>query len=137
MPRGPQREGMRLMLAGHGPRTIGLAVRHADIWSAYATSSSLPEAFADLLDIVERTCDEQGRDPKSLGRSIGVFLEPSGQDMAKEMGLGEPIVGTASEVAEKIHEFARMGVTMLELVPVPWDDSMMDYMAELIDALDG
>ena len=136
-PRGPQREKMRLMLAGHGPRTIGLAVRHADIWSAYATSSSLPDAFVELIDLVERTCDEQGRDPESLGKSIGVFLEPSDQGMTEGMGLGDPIVGTPSEVVEKIHEFAQMGVTMLELAPVPLDESTMGYMAELIFALDG
>ena len=136
-PRGPQREHMRLMLAGHGPRTIGLAVRHADIWSAYATSSSLPDAFVELLDLAERTCDEQGRDPESLGKSVGVFLEPSNQGMTEGMGLGDPIVGTPSEVAERIHEFARMGVTMLELAPVPLEESTMGFMAELIEALDG
>lgn len=77
VPRGPQGAGMRLMLAGHGPRTVGLAVKHADIWSGYATESSLPDAFVDLVNLVDHTCDEQGRDPKSLGKSIGVFLEPS------------------------------------------------------------
>lgn len=135
-PRGPQGEGMRLVLAGHGPRTVGLAVKHSDIWSGYATKSSLPDAFVDLVHLVERTCDEQARDPESLGKSIGVFLEPSDQGIAEGIGLGVPIVGPPSEAAERIHEFAGMGVSMVELVPVPFDENTMDYMAELIDTLD-
>lgn len=136
IPRGPQGERMRLLLAGHGPRTVGLAVKHADIWSGYATKSSLPDAFVDLVHLVERTCDEQARDPESLGKSIGVFLEPSDQGMAEAIGLGVPIVGPPSEAAERIHEFARMGVSMLELVPVPFNENAMEYMAELIGILD-
>jgi hypothetical protein len=56
--------------------------------------------------------------------------------MAEGMGLGLPLVGSASEVAESINAFAGMGVTMLELVPVPWDESTMGYMDGLIAALD-
>jgi len=33
-PRGPQAEAIPILLGGHGPRTIGLAARYADIWSA-------------------------------------------------------------------------------------------------------
>jgi alkanesulfonate monooxygenase SsuD/methylene tetrahydromethanopterin reductase-like flavin-dependent oxidoreductase (luciferase family) len=137
IPRGPQGERMRLLLAGHGPRTVGLAVEHADIWSGYATTSSLPGAFADLIQLVERTCDEQARDPQSLGKSIGVFLEPGQQGIAEGMGLGVPIGGAPSEAAERIHEFAELGVTMLELVLVPFDDGSMAYLAELVETLDG
>lgn len=136
IPRGPQGSGMRLLLAGHGPRTVGLAVRYGDIWSGFATTSSLPEAFTELAQLVDRTCEQQGRDPKSLGRSIGVFLEPDNQGIAEEIGLGVPMTGSPDEAAGTIREYAAMGVTMLELVPVPFGETTMGYMSELIEVLD-
>lgn len=136
MPRGPQRGEMRLLLAGHGPRTVGLAVKYADIWSGYATTSSLPDAFVDLIELVDRTCEQQARDPASLGRSIGIFLEPNDQGLAEGIGLGVPMTGSVEEAAAAIQRFAEMGVTMVEIAPVPFDGQTMDYLARLIQVLD-
>lgn len=112
-PRGPQADAMPLMLGGHGPRTIGLAVRHADIWSAFATKSSQPGAFADMLDLVERTCDEQGRDPAALGRSIGIGVVPPGDEPT---GLWQdPVTGSVGEIVDTLLTFHEMGVTSVEL----------------------
>ncbi len=135
-PRGPQGSDMPLMLAGHRPRTVGLAVEYGDIWSGYATTGSAPEAFVGLLELVNRTCEEKGRDPASLGRSIGVFLEPTDEEYVESVGLGVPLKGTPQETAENIHEFAEMGVTMLELVPSPFNEATMAYLAEVIHILD-
>lgn len=114
-PRGPQASDMRLMLAGHGPRNIGLAVRYGDVWSAYATSSSQPEAFDDMLALVDRTCDEQGRDPAGLGRSIGVGVVLPGHE-SFFFGDSHPITGTVEEIAETLLAFGERGVTSVELM---------------------
>lgn len=136
-PRGPQLSEMPLILAGHGPRTIGLAVDHADVWSGYATTSSAPEAFMDLLTLVDRICGDKGRDPTTLERSVGVFLETTEGGLPDDAGLGVPLRGSPAEVAETVHEFAEMGVTMLEIVPSPSGPAAMEYFAELIGILDG
>lgn len=115
-PRGPQKERMRLMLAGHGPRNIGLAVRHGDMWSAYASSSSQPEAFDEMLALVERTCGEQGRDPASLGRSIGVAVVPPGAEPSPFFAGASPITGSVDEITATLLEFAERGVTSIELM---------------------
>lgn len=134
-PRGPRPGSIPIMLGGHGPRTIGLAVRHADIWSAYATESSLPEAFTDMLVLVDHTCEEQGRDPSSLRRSIGVFVEPTDVRVAEASDLGTPLSGSPSEIADVIHRFAAMGVDMLELWPSPDTDETVEALASIIEAL--
>ena len=136
LPRGPQGPGTRLMLAGHRPRTIGLAVEHADIWSGYATTSSLPDAFTDMVRIVDEICEKQGRDPATLGKSIGVFIEPDDQGMAEGIGLGVPLTGAPGTVAARLASFAAMGVTRLEIAPVPLNDGTMQYMEELLEILD-
>lgn len=135
-PRGPQGSTMPLMLAGHAPRTVGLAVDYGDIWSGYATKGSEPGAFEDLLELVDRTCDERGRDPASLGRSIGVFVEPTEEEFVEASGLGVPLKGSPEETAASIHKFAEMGVTMLEVIPSPFNQPTLSYLAQVIDILD-
>ena len=114
-PRGPQGSEMPLMLAGHGPRTIGLAVKYGDIWSGYATSSSQPEAFQDMIDLVDRTCEEQGRDPSTLGRSMGVGVAAPGREIGPMWADSSPIVGSSEEIAETLLAFHAMGFTSIEL----------------------
>ena len=135
-PRGPRPGDIPLMLGGHGPRTIGLAVKYADIWSAYCTDSSLPNAFAERIAIVDRTCETQDRDPASLRRSIGVAVDFSDVGLAEEQGLGVPIVGTIEGVAEAIEGFVNLGVDMLEIMPVPDTAESVEALAEILDDLD-
>ena len=54
LPRGPRPGQIPLLLGGHSPRTMTLAATHADIWSAYATTSSLPGAFATMIEQLEQ-----------------------------------------------------------------------------------
>ena len=56
-PRGPRNSEIPLLLAGHGERTIGLAVEYGDIWSGYATESSLPGAFSTTNHVCR--CDSE------------------------------------------------------------------------------
>ena len=124
------------MLAGHGPRNIGLAVKHGDIWSAFATESSFPGAFSDMMDTVNQTCEDQGRDPATLGRSVGVFVEPTDVHFGEDAGLGVPLTGSPGEIAEQIRAFAEMGFTMLELIPLPDTDESAEALGEVLQILD-
>ena len=117
-PRGPQGADMPLMLAGHGPRTVGLAVQYGDIWSGYATTSSQPEAFQDLIDLVDRTCEEKGRDPATLGRSMGVSIVTPGRPAGENSFETDSLSGSVDEIAEKLLRFHEMGFTSIEL----WTD---------------
>jgi alkanesulfonate monooxygenase SsuD/methylene tetrahydromethanopterin reductase-like flavin-dependent oxidoreductase (luciferase family) len=136
LPTGPRPTGIPLMLGGHKPRTIGLAVAHADIWSGFATESSLPEAFTGMLSLVDQACEEAGRDPATLGRSIGVWLEAGKTSKAEEMGLGVPLSGTPEQVADSLGAFVEMGVTRVELNLVPGQRQAFDLAAETLSLLD-
>ncbi len=135
-PVGPRPGGIPIMLGGHKQRTIGLAVRHGDIWSAFAEESSKPEAFVERLTMVDQTCADQGRDPSTLGRSVGVFVETDGLNIAEEVGLGVPLSGSVEQIVDAVHEFARLGVTMLELSPFPEATGTLEVLAEVLAVLD-
>ena len=134
-PRGPRPGNIPLMLGGHGPRTVGLAVRHADIWSAYGTESSLPEAFAERIALVDRICEEQGRDPASLRRSVGVVMDLSGEGIAEAIDMGVPLGTTVDECVDRIHELAGLGVDSVEFMVVPDDERSLDGVAAVVAAI--
>jgi alkanesulfonate monooxygenase SsuD/methylene tetrahydromethanopterin reductase-like flavin-dependent oxidoreductase (luciferase family) len=136
-PRGPRPGGIPLMLGGHRERTMGLAVRYADIWSAYATDSSLPDAFEPMLTQLDAICAAQGRDPASLGRSIGVFVEPTDDHRAEASGMGIPISGSLEEIGDRLRAFDDMGVTRLELVLWPNTAAALEAVAPVLSMLGG
>jgi alkanesulfonate monooxygenase SsuD/methylene tetrahydromethanopterin reductase-like flavin-dependent oxidoreductase (luciferase family) len=134
-PRGPRGGRIPLMLGGHGPRTMGLAARYADIWSAYATESSLPEWFEPMIGRLEEACAGAGRDPNTIGRSIGVFVEPTDDHTAEATGLGVPITGSSAQIAETISRFQGIGATRVELALWPGTEKSLEALAPAIEML--
>ncbi len=135
-PRGPRPGRMPIMLAGHGKRTIRLAAEHADIWSCYATTSSLPDAFDAYVALLDEACEAAGRDSTSIGRSAGVIVETTDDHSAEANEMGVPIAGTPDEIAATIREFARRGFTRLELLPWPQTMAAVDALAPVLAVLD-
>ena len=135
-PQGPRPGLIPIMLAGHGPRTMRLAVESADIWSGFATKSSLPAAFKGMLADLNVACEKGQRDPRSLGRSIGVFVDMLGTSDAENLGLGVPLSGSPQDVADAALEYAEMGVTHLELAVLNSNPEHMDMVTEVVRILD-
>lgn len=131
-PSGPRTGDLPIMLAGHGPRNIGLAVAYGDTWSAFATTSSQPEAFAEMLQMVDQACERAGRDPMSIGRSIGIDLVPGGFTAPEALGLIDPLTGSPEQIAEAVQRFADLGVTSLEFLVSPNEPEAVEAAAEVL-----
>lgn len=136
-PRGPRAGHVPLMMGGHSPKTMTAAARHADIWSAYATTSSLPDAFAPMTEQLDRICTSIGRDPASIGRSVGVFVEPDASGLTEQLGLGVPIAGSVGQITDTIAGFAEVGVTRVEIHPLPHTMEALEQLAPVYEALTG
>lgn len=133
-PRGPQGNRMPLMLAGHGPRTMGLAVLDADIWRGYATTSSEPEAFVSMMDQFTAVCAQNGRDLETIGRSIGINIHPPGASDEHEWGLGPSMRGSEDELITKLAGFADLGFTSVEIVVLGHSTEAVERLAPVIAA---
>jgi alkanesulfonate monooxygenase SsuD/methylene tetrahydromethanopterin reductase-like flavin-dependent oxidoreductase (luciferase family) len=81
-PRPVQQPAIPLLLAAHGPRGLRLAARHAAGWNCFGGQTyggperPFGEAVAEtrrLLDGLDRACEEVGRDPATIERSILAF----------------------------------------------------------------
>ena len=132
-PSGPRQDDLPIMLAGHGPRNIGLAARYGDMWSAFATSSSQPKAFAEMLKTLDQACEQAERDPSSIGRSIGIDLVPGGFVAPEALGVTDPITGSPARIAQAAQDFADLGVTNLEFMVWPSEPAALEAASEVLD----
>jgi alkanesulfonate monooxygenase SsuD/methylene tetrahydromethanopterin reductase-like flavin-dependent oxidoreductase (luciferase family) len=135
-PRGPRPGSIPLMIGAGKPRTLALAARHADIWSYFVRERSEPAEFVPLVRALEAACSEIGRDPASIGRSVGIFVEPTTATGSEAMGLGVPVRGSADEVAEALHAFSEVGVTQVECMLWPWTMDALEAMRPVVERLD-
>jgi hypothetical protein len=90
-------------------------------------------------DEFNRACEDVARDPTSIGRSIGIALEPTDTTMFAAAGLGQPLRGSPQQIAEVIAEFAALGsnkATHIELMLWPCDRATVEALAPVIEALD-
>jgi alkanesulfonate monooxygenase SsuD/methylene tetrahydromethanopterin reductase-like flavin-dependent oxidoreductase (luciferase family) len=128
-PRGPRPGRIPLMMGGHATKTMTAAATHADIWSAYATTSSLPEAFKGMTEQFDQICAGIVRDPASIGRSVGVFVEPGDAKSAEAIGFGVAITGSVEQITDTIGRFSDIGVTRVEVMPWPASIETIEQLA--------
>lgn len=133
-PRSSRDGNIPLMLAGHGPRTMKLAVDNADIWSAYATESSQPEAFAEMMDQLDAICETTGRDPSSLGRSIGIGVAAPGKEPSGWLGDATTVQGSVDQIVDTFGRFMEMGCTRLEIMSAGGQDETIEGLSPVVDA---
>lgn len=139
-----------------GPRLLKLAARRADGWNTVWAWS--PEGYADRVRALREACEREGRDPKEVRLSVGLYTlvgEDERDLVARYRALqrwtpggaldGElmddwardKLVGTPERVLERLGEFAALGVeeTIVSAASVPfavYDESMLGVFAEAI-----
>ncbi|ONH26116.1 LLM class F420-dependent oxidoreductase [Pseudofrankia asymbiotica] len=138
LPKPAQRPRPPIIIGGFGPvRTPRLAARYADEYNA--AFQPVAEA-ARLFDQTRKACEEIGRDPGSLKRSVALTT-CCGRDEAEvtrrveAVGRQVPelreggLAGTPAELIEKIDAYARIGADRVYLQILDMDD--LDHIALL------
>lgn len=85
-----------------------------------------------MLADLDRACEEIGRDPATIGRSVGLVVEPTERTGAAAFGMGEPIRGSAAEIADALASFATIGVTRVETMLWPGDLASVEAMGPVL-----
>ena len=135
-PVGPRRGKIPIMIGASGPRMLRLAARHADIWSWYVQERSDLTEFGPRLAALEAACVETGRDPSLIGRSAGIFVEPTELIGAAE-AMAIPLRGSAAEIADGLRAFRAGGFTQVEILLWPRTLAALEAMAPVLELLDG
>jgi F420-dependent oxidoreductase-like protein len=131
LPKPAQRPRPPVIIGGGGPRrTPALAARYANEFNAAFVS---PRDSAGLYGRVRDACEQEGREPSSMGFSAAQVV-CCGKDEAelrrRSAAIGrelpelrrDGLAGTPSEIVDKIAEFAEAGATTLYLQVLDLDD---------------
>lgn len=138
LPRPQRPGGPPLLIGGGGPkRTLPLVARYADIWNAVMIT---PDALQEKLTLLDALIEKAGRAPSDVARTLmtpvycgrttaelahqasGRRASPALADLSDEAlveqqrGRGA-IVGTPTEVIERIRVYERLGI---EEIMVQW-----------------
>jgi F420-dependent oxidoreductase-like protein len=149
----PRGKRPNLILGGTGrPRSCRLGAAYAD---EYNISSSSPAEVREIMARLDAACEEQGRDPRSLTRSVmaGVLVGRDEADVARrtdaqvaifggaddeaaawlEARRDRWVLGTPEQARARIAEYADTGVDRLLLqVFLPRDLELIAIMGEII-----
>ncbi|HEX5148213.1 MAG TPA: LLM class flavin-dependent oxidoreductase [Candidatus Limnocylindrales bacterium] len=131
-PVGPRPNRIPILIGGNGPKGQRHAVRHADIYSCYVEERAHIDEVRPRLASLDVICAEVGRDPSTLGRSIGVVvnpLEPAGQ-------RASALSGSAEEIADSFRSFRDGGFTQLEVMLGPGTIEALEALAPVLELLD-
>jgi alkanesulfonate monooxygenase SsuD/methylene tetrahydromethanopterin reductase-like flavin-dependent oxidoreductase (luciferase family) len=114
----PVQDPLPLLVGGGGEkRTMRIAARYADEWNVWGT----PEVLRHKIGVLERHCEDLGRDPATIRKSAQALLFLSEDEgwlarfRGSDMGRAA-IVGTPDEVGEVVQGYVDAGVDEL-IVP--------------------
>ena len=122
-----------LLVAGNGPKILRLTARHADAWNT-AWFARPDERLATRVNALESALDEEGREPSTLRRTVGMLVVDPAQSSDDENAFS----GAVSELAETLAGFGKLGFADVIVVLEPMNERSLDRLAEaraaMIDA---
>ncbi len=122
-PRGPRGPGIPILIGANGPKMLRLTAQYADLWNTWlAMSDSSPAAFPEDNALVDEACRDVGRDPETLQRTASIMIDLDGRRaIPASMGPGRarPLSGSPEEIAQAIRAFGALGVSHLQIYPLP------------------
>ncbi len=111
----PIQNPLPLMIGGTGRRrTVPTAVRYAHEWNGWCAPAEMQRYNA----LIDRLCEQGGRDPAEIQRSAAVMVFPTDSEAAaaelQALPFDRPrMVGTAAQIAEQAAEYAAAGTDEL------------------------
>jgi F420-dependent oxidoreductase-like protein len=109
----PVQKPLPLLIGGGGEqRTLRIAAKYANEWNVWGT----PEVLKHKGDILDRYCEEIGRDPRSIAHSAqGMLVLSDDAAMVERMkAAGRPIIGgNGAQVRALVEQYAEAGVDEL------------------------
>jgi F420-dependent oxidoreductase-like protein len=137
----PVQERLPIWIGGGGEKvTLRIAARHADGWNVPFIA---PDAYAHKVEVLARHCDDAGRDPGSITKTVNVGLAWKEEDLEAQFGAIANFVspgvlmGSVDEMTDKVAAYRDAGAEMLILaMRAPFDvDGLDKFATEVLPAL--
>ena len=117
LPGGPRPQGPPLLIGtvNPRPRMRRLVAQYADIWNGWlAYTDAGPESAGTQLGIIERACEEHGRDPATLVATTAVRGALPGSGYVPRADE-RPLSGPPGEMAEILAGHGRLGISEVQV----------------------
>jgi alkanesulfonate monooxygenase SsuD/methylene tetrahydromethanopterin reductase-like flavin-dependent oxidoreductase (luciferase family) len=123
LPASTRAGGPPLMIGSTRPRMLAATIAHVDVWNAWWVDfDNDPAGIAALRDRVDAACEQVGRDPDEVERTVAVLMAPLG-DAARVATPGRraapALGGSPAELAATLAAFAAEGIAHVQLVLDP------------------
>ena len=144
---GSAQDRIPLVIGGSGERkTLRIVAEHADIWNAFG----LPDELAHKDEVLRRHCEDVGRNPDEIERSVGckvtirsteaeaervrrALLEHNRTPLASVADDHTFWTGTPEQVAETMTAYRRIGFsTFIVELPAPYDLETMESLVTTV-----
>jgi alkanesulfonate monooxygenase SsuD/methylene tetrahydromethanopterin reductase-like flavin-dependent oxidoreductase (luciferase family) len=140
-PKAIQPGGPPLLLGSFGPRMLHVALPHVQMWNAWNHDyGNTREGLAQLMATIDAACDEVGRDPATLARTVCPLVRMTG-GKGRPSGSGEvvpPLDGTdPAALASELKALAAMGIAHVMLVLDPITADSIAELEPTLRLLDG
>jgi alkanesulfonate monooxygenase SsuD/methylene tetrahydromethanopterin reductase-like flavin-dependent oxidoreductase (luciferase family) len=139
-PRGPRPNGPPLMIGSTGKRMLRITVPHVQMWNAWLCSErSNADEVPARRELVDAACRDAGRDPATLERTVSIQVDPTGKGkipMSMAPDTATPHSGSPPEIAASIRDFARQGITHLQVALVPNTVETIETFGTVLEELD-
>lgn len=138
-PRGPRPEGPPIVIGSTSARMMGLMANYADSWNADRVNDV--DKVLKLEAKVDAACVAAGRDPATLGRTVGIqvdLLNDQREPFTPRQWLREPwpLTGSPDQLADQIRAFTRARVDHLILWLDPVTPAALEAFAPVLELLD-
>lgn len=132
-------EGPPIMIGSFGQRMLELTMPTADWWNAWSQDyKGTFEGLEALLQRVDSVCEQVGRDPATLVKTVAPLVGmPGARGRLSEYGAPPVLDGTDPQsLANDLHRFADMGIAHVQLVLDPINATTVAALQDVLDLLD-
>jgi len=141
LPKPSRPGGPPLMVGSVGPRMLEITLPHVEMWNVwYRDSNNTPAGLEPIVREVEAACRSVGRDPATLEKTSAVLVRLPG-GTGRVMGDTTqkdvpPVEGTPEQIADRIREYAALGLAEVQLVVDPITVESVRALAPVLAELD-
>lgn len=123
-----------IWVGGGGERvTLKLVARYADGWNVPFV---VPDVFAHKVGVLRRHCEDAGRDPSEIDRTVNLALAWKDEDLEAQFGAiasavrPNVLTGSTQQVVDRIGEYASAGCSQVNLaLRAPFDTEGIERFA--------
>lgn len=142
-PRGPRPHGPPILMGTVKPRMMACMAKYADLWNAYYDDThNKVDGIRRLRPVIDQACRLQGRDPKTLERTVTALVaDPKADpwwdrlptDNWVEQGPLQPLTGAPEEIAEALREYQAEGISHLQICLEPTNCETIEAFARVLE----